>query len=69
MNPTDLITAKETAQRLHVAVVTLKRWRKTGTGPEWCRLGGRAIRYRVLSLEAWVASQARDQCAVRSDWM
>jgi predicted DNA-binding transcriptional regulator AlpA len=59
MTLNDLITATETAQRLHVSYSTMKRWRRTGTGPEWCRLGGRAIRYRVVSLEAWVSSQAR----------
>ena len=59
MTLNDLITATETARRLHVSYSTMKRWRKTGTGPEWCRLGGRAIRYRVVSVEAWVTSQAR----------
>jgi predicted DNA-binding transcriptional regulator AlpA len=58
MTQNDLITATETAQRLRVSYSTMKRWRKTGTGPEWCRLGGRAIRYRVVSVEAWVTSQA-----------
>jgi len=59
MTLNDLITAKQTAQCLRVSYSTLKRWRKTGTGPEWSRLGGRAIRYRVVSVEAWVTSQAR----------
>lgn len=57
MNPNDLITAKETAQRLHIAVGTLKRWRRSQSGPPWCRIGSRAVRYPVALLEAWLGCQ------------
>ncbi len=57
MNPNDLYTAKETAQRLHVAVGTLKRWRRCHAGPPWCRVGSRAVRYPVTLLEAWLCSE------------
>ncbi|MFZ1376358.1 MAG: helix-turn-helix domain-containing protein [Geothrix sp.] len=57
MTPNDLITAKETAQRLHIAVGTLKRWRRGHAGPPWCRVGSRAVRYPVALLEAWVNSK------------
>lgn len=58
MTPTDFITAKETAQRLHVAVGTLKRWRRCKAGPPWCRVGSRAVRYPVTLLEAWLTSES-----------
>jgi predicted DNA-binding transcriptional regulator AlpA len=54
MTPNDLITARETAQRLHVAIGTLKRWRRCHDGPPWCRVGSRAVRYPVALLEAWL---------------
>lgn len=57
MTPADLITAKETAQRLHVAVGTLKRWRRCHAGPPWCRVGSRAVRYSVALLEVWLGRE------------
>lgn len=57
MTPTNLITAKETAQRLHVAVGTLKRWRRCHVGPPWCRVGSRAVRYPAALLEVWLGSE------------
>lgn len=57
MTPNDLITAKETAQRLHIAVGTLKRWRRSQSGPPWCRIGSRTVRYPEALLESWLACQ------------
>jgi hypothetical protein len=57
MTPNVLITAKETAQRLHVAVGTLKRWRRCHAGPPWCRIGSRAVRYPLALLEVWLGNQ------------
>lgn len=54
MTPTDLITTRETAQRLHVSVGTLKRWRRCHSGPPWCRVGSRAVRYPVALLDVWL---------------
>jgi predicted DNA-binding transcriptional regulator AlpA len=57
MTPTDLITANETAQRLQVAVGTLKRWRRCHVGPPWCRIGQKSIRYPLALLEEWLDSR------------
>lgn len=57
MNPTNLITAREAAQRLQVAVGTLKRWRRGHAGPPWCRVGSRSIRYSLPLLEAWLEAE------------
>ena len=67
MTPNDFITAKETAQRLHVAVGTLKRWRRSRVGPPWCRLGTRGVRYRVASLEAWVSARVSQSTSSPTD--
>ena len=60
MEPTQLLTTNTAAKVLCVSTGTLKRWRRHGVGPEWCRLGGRAIRYPAASLAAWlqIASHA-----------
>lgn len=58
MTPNDLITPREAAQRLHVAVGTLKRWRRCQAGPPWCRVGSRSIRYPVALLDGWLADQS-----------
>lgn len=34
---------------------TLKSWRKKGIGPRYLRIGGRAIRYRLSDLRAYLA--------------
>lgn len=57
MTPDTIITTKEVAARLRVAVSTLKRWRRNQMGPRWCRVGGRMVRYLVTDLEEWVARQ------------
>lgn len=43
--------------RYHVGRRTAQRWRVTGEGPAWCRLGPRKIVYRVADCEAWAAAR------------
>jgi excisionase family DNA binding protein len=49
-NKTDI----EVAEYLAVSVSTVRRWRLTGGGPRWIRIGG-SIRYPFTDLEAYVA--------------
>jgi excisionase family DNA binding protein len=53
----DLLTEAEVAQRMRVALVTLRRWRKQGQGaaPPSRRLG-RQVRYRRGDVEQWIES-------------
>jgi len=51
-----LISAKAAALVLGISVHTLKRWRRCGEGPDWCRVGRRAIRYRSDVLDKWLRS-------------
>jgi Helix-turn-helix domain len=37
---------------------TLERWRQTGEGPRFIRLG-RQVRYRQSDLDAWLESRVR----------
>lgn len=50
------ISEQAAAKRLGLAQVTLRLWRRRGTGPRYARLG-RVIRYRVSDLEAFVAAR------------
>jgi predicted DNA-binding transcriptional regulator AlpA len=50
------LTDIEVSQYLHVSISTVRRWRLTGGGPRWVRIGGGSIRYPLADLEAYVAS-------------
>jgi len=45
------------AERYGVDRRTVQRWRITGEGPPWVRLGVRRVAYRLSDTEAW--AQAR----------
>lgn len=57
---TILITTKEAAVCLGVQPTTLEIWRSTGRcGPPFIRIG-RAVRYKLADLDAWVAARTVD---------
>jgi excisionase family DNA binding protein len=53
-----LYTPPEAAEHLRGKERTLERWRHTGGGPPFVKVG-RAVRYRLSDLEAWLAQQRR----------
>jgi len=46
-----LMTAREVAQRLHVSMSTIERWRFEGHGPRPIRITQRTIRYSRSEVE------------------
>lgn len=48
----------ELAARWNISQRTLERWRWTGEGPKFIKLGGRVI-YRLEDVEAFEAEQIR----------
>ncbi|WP_337123811.1 helix-turn-helix domain-containing protein [Mesorhizobium sp. ISC11] len=46
------LTVEQAARYLGVSVPTLNRWRSTGNGPTWTKLGSR-VYYRVSELKAF----------------
>jgi predicted site-specific integrase-resolvase len=48
----------EVAQRWNVSPRTLERWRWTGQGPRFLKVGGRVV-YRIEDIEAYEARQLR----------
>ena len=47
----------EAASYVKLAPVTLERYRLTGEGPDFLRIGKKAIRYRRVDLDEWLASR------------
>lgn len=48
----------ELARRWKISHRTLERWRWTGQGPAFLKIGGRVV-YRVADVEAFEAAQCR----------
>jgi predicted DNA-binding transcriptional regulator AlpA len=51
-----LLSQREAATLLHLSERTLERFRVSGTGPKFVRLG-RSIRYRLTDIEAFIAAR------------
>jgi predicted DNA-binding transcriptional regulator AlpA len=51
------IDERALSRMIGIAVRTLQRWRLTGRGPRYRRIGGDAVRYSVADVEAWLAQQ------------
>jgi hypothetical protein len=58
--PDDFMTEVTLARRYGRSIRTLQRWRNTGTGPAWMRIGGR-IFYRLDDVSAFEARARRNQ--------
>ena len=51
-----MMTTTEAALYVRLGKPTLDRFRVTGEGPAFCKLGG-AVRYRQQDLDAWLESR------------
>jgi len=54
----ELLDEKQAAQRLNLSPKTLQKWRLTGGGPVYLKLGT-AVRYREVDLDAWLDARTR----------
>lgn len=50
-----LLTEEEVANRLHVSLASIRRWRLERRGPQFIKIGS-LVRYRPEDLETWLAS-------------
>ena len=55
----DFIDTTELARSTGISVPTFNRWRLTGEGPKFLKLGG-AVRYRQQDVDAWLESKIRN---------
>jgi hypothetical protein len=56
-----LVTEKQASQRMNVSVALLRKWRRVGGGPRYCKLG-RLVRYSEGDLAAYI-EQSRVEAA------
>lgn len=61
MSPTNL-NQVELAARLKISPRTLERWRWTGEGPAFLKIGGRVV-YRLRDIEAYENTQRFESTA------
>ena len=52
----EVLTTIEAAQYVRLGKATLERFRLTGEGPAYCKLGG-AVRYRRCDLDEWLKTR------------
>ena len=52
----NILTTVEAADYVRLKKPTLERFRVTGGGPKFCKLGG-AVRYRRPDLDAWLETR------------
>jgi hypothetical protein len=52
--PDEYITEQGLQERYFIPPRTAQRWRSSGDGPRWIRLGRRRILYRVRDVEDWL---------------
>jgi predicted DNA-binding transcriptional regulator AlpA len=57
--PPEIVRPSGAALLLSVSLSLLKKWRTTGDGPRFVKLGGRAIGYRRADLSDWIEGRIR----------
>lgn len=63
-----LLNTAEVAKRCGLAEVTLRKWRMTGDGPMFIRLGSN-VRYRPADVDAYLAKHAFDNTSAAKEYM
>lgn len=51
-----LLDEKQVAARLQISIRALQRWRATGGGPPFVRVGPRFVRYEEQALATFIAN-------------
>ena len=51
------LTEQQFSEHYQVPRRTAQRWRSTGEGPAFVRLGQRRVLYRLTDIEKWLASR------------
>ncbi|WP_422678275.1 helix-turn-helix transcriptional regulator [Bifidobacterium mongoliense] len=53
----ELLKPAEVAAMLHVANVTLSRWRQNNTGPKYFRISYNRVLYRATDVNKWLSGK------------
>ena len=54
----ELLTARQVAERLNVSVETVLRWHRSGKLPGGYRLSSNVLRFRESEVESWLEARA-----------
>lgn len=65
--PDKLLTVHELATYLRISKSSLDKYRLTGDGPKYIRVGRHAVRYRMSDVEAYLASRVTTSTSVTLD--
>lgn len=60
-SPNDLLTDREAARYLNIALQTVRNFRWRHCGPRYYKIGERSVRYRRRDLDAFVERGASSQ--------
>ena len=60
-----ILRTPEAAEYIGLAVSTLEKMRLVGDGPEFVRLGGRAVGYDVRQLDGWIDARSTSSTSDR----
>lgn len=52
-----LLRESDVARILGLSLAAIRRWRVSGKGPKFLKVGGATVRYRRSDLERWLAAQ------------
>lgn len=53
----ELLKPAEVAAMLHVANVTLSRWRQNDTGPKYLRISYNRVLYKATDVHEWISNK------------
>lgn len=56
VNP-KFLTPEDAAKYLTVSLSSLAKWRMSGAGPRYVKVGGRRVAYAISDLDAYAASR------------
>lgn len=55
-----LVSESAVAKQLSISRSLLRKWRRTGYGPNWVKLGGKCVRYEASHISEWLKRQTRN---------
>jgi predicted DNA-binding transcriptional regulator AlpA len=60
-----ILKTPDAALYVGAGIPTMEKWRLTGEGPRFVRLGPRAIGYDIQDLDAWIESRKRQSTSAK----
>lgn len=51
------VNEHELAETLQISTATIRKWRVSGKGPQFVKVGGTAVRYSMQAVESWLRTQ------------